>query len=312
MLPNRSIVITGGNAGLGFETAKAVAQDRGTLVVIACRDAELGRDAVERLEAPGGQAAFLPIDLASQASIRRMVELFRMSGFPPLAAIICNAGAQNVATPQRTAEGYETTFAVNHLGHFLLVRLLLDDLLQDGRVTFVSSSTHDPKEKTGMPPPVYTDADASAHDFEEGRTPGLRRYTTSKLCNVLCTYELARRLAATDNPRLSSIKVNAIDPGFMPATSLARSWPGPLRWVSRNLLPLLRFVSSNVHLPQVSAERVAALTTGAEAAPGGRYFSNGKPVRSSELSYDEALQRELWASSAEMTGVPVDLVALPA
>ena len=142
---NRSIVITGGNAGLGFETAKAVAQDRNTLVVIACRSPELGRNAVERLEATGGQAAFLPLDLASQASIRRMVELFRMSGFPPLSAIICNAGTQNVATPQRTAEGYETTFAVNHLGHFLLVRLLLDDLSQDGRITFVSSGTHNPK-----------------------------------------------------------------------------------------------------------------------------------------------------------------------
>ena len=154
-----------------------------------------------------------------------------------------------------------------------------------------------------MPPPVYTSAEAAAYDFEEGRTAGLRRYTTSKLCNVLCTYEHARRLAASGDARLTSIKTNAIDPGLMPATGLAHSWPGPLRWVSRNVLPLLRFVNGNVHLPQVSAERVAALTTGHEAAPGGRYFSNGKPVRSSEQSYDEALQRELWTSSAEMTGV---------
>ena len=91
----------------------------------------------------------LPLDLASQTSIRAFVEGFRNGQFPPLAGIVCNAGMQNVATPTRTEEGYETTFAVNHLGHYLLTRLLLPELASDARITFVSSGTHDPKRKTG-------------------------------------------------------------------------------------------------------------------------------------------------------------------
>ena len=279
-------------------------RDRSTLVVVACRDPKLGKHAVEQLRSTGGSAVSLPMDLSNQASIRTFVGGFRAAGLPPLYAIICNAGMQNVGTPQTTIDGYETTFAVNHLGHYLLVRMLLDDLEGAGRIVFVSSGTHDPKEKTGMPAPVYKGAFAAAHNLTAGRSAGLRRYTTSKLCNVLCTYELSRRLKTSDDVRLRSIEVNAIDPGLMPATGLARSWPKPLRWVSRNILPLSRLISSNVHTPQVSGARVAALAVGTAAAPGGRYFSNGKAVRSPDMSYDEALQEELWVSGAKMTGLP--------
>jgi NAD(P)-dependent dehydrogenase (short-subunit alcohol dehydrogenase family) len=303
----KSIIITGGNAGLGFETAKAIVRDPSKLVVVACRNADLGHQAVEQLNTIGGKAAFLPLDLSDQASIRRFVGLFREAGLPPLYGIICNAGMQNFGTPQKTVEGYETTFAVNHLGHYLLVRLLLGDLSQDGRITIVSSGTHDPKERTGMPPPVYKDADTVAHDFEANFKAGMRRYTTSKLCNVFFTYELARQLAASSDVRLSSAKVNAFDPGLMPATGLTRSAPKPLQWVARNLLPLVGLFRANVHKPETSGGRVAALTIGLEAAPGGRYFSDGKVVRSSDLSYDEAKQRELWVSSARMTGLPAEL-----
>lgn len=304
---SRSIIITGGNAGLGFETAKAVARDRATLAVVACRNPESGQAAARRLGADGGKAAFLPLDLGVLASVRQSVQLFREERLPPLFGIVCNAGMQNVGTPQKTVDGYETTFAVNHLGHYLLVRLLLDNLQPDGRVTFVSSGTHDPKQRTGMPPPVYNDANLAAHDFEATRTAGLRRYTTSKLCNILCTYELSRRLADAGDVRLKSIKVNAIDPGLMPATGLARSWPKHLQWISRNVLPLARLISNNVHNPRTSGNRVASLTTGPAATPGGRYFSNGKAVHSSEQSYDRGVQGELWVSSAKMTGLPAEL-----
>lgn len=307
MSPTHSIVITGANAGLGFETAKVIAGDKNAMVVIACRNPQLGQEAVARLTAPGGHAAFLPLDLASQASIREFAGAFRHAALPPLKGLICNAGMQNVAAPTSTVEGYETTFAVNHLGHYLLTRLLLGDMVEDGRITFVSSSTHDPKERTGMPAPVYETAEAVAHDFEPSLAAGTRRYTTSKLCNIYCTYELSRRLSASGDARLSSIKVNAIDPGFMPATALARSWPAPLRWVSRNLLPLLRLVNNNVHPPETSARRVAAITVGEDAMPGGRYFSNGKAIRSSEASYDEGKARDLWVTSAAMTGMSADI-----
>ena len=181
MSPSRTIIITGGNVGLGLETAEAVARDRSELVVLACRNPDLGQQAVEHLKVDGGRAVLLPLDLGIQASIRRFVDLLRAAGLPPLLGVICNAGMQNVAAPQRIVEGYATAFAVNHLGHHLLVRLLLDDLPQDGRVTFVSSGTHDPKQRTGMPHPVCTEAGAAAHDLEANRNAGLRRHTTSKL-----------------------------------------------------------------------------------------------------------------------------------
>jgi NAD(P)-dependent dehydrogenase (short-subunit alcohol dehydrogenase family) len=155
MSPTHSIIITGGNAGLGFETAKFIALDKDAMVVIACRNPKLGRDAVARLTAFGGHAVFLALDLASQASIRAFAEAYRNAGLPPLKGIICNAGMQNVAAPTRTIEGYELTFAVNHLGHYLLTRLLLGDMAQDGRITFVSSGTHDPAERIPVPSAVY-------------------------------------------------------------------------------------------------------------------------------------------------------------
>lgn len=307
MAPLHSIIVTGGNAGLGFEIAKVIARDRTALVVIACRNPRLGQEAVGRLVKVGANAVFLPLDLSSQAAIRRFVELYREAGLPPLRGVVCNAGMQDVGPPTKTAEGYEMTFAVNHLGHYLLVRLLLDDLTRDGRVTFVASGTHDPAERTGMPAPVYDNAEAVAHDFEASRTAGLRRYTTSKLCNVYCTYELSRRLAASGDPRLSSIKVNAVDPGLMPATGLARTWPAPLQLFARYVLPLLRLVNDNVHRPETSARRIGDITTGNLAAPGGRYFSNGKAAPSSDASYDEGKARELWVSSAAMTRLPAEI-----
>lgn len=184
MTVSHSIIITGGNTGLGFETAKAVADDNRAMVVFACRDAQLGNEAVAKLTTLGDHAIFLHLDLADQGSISQFVEVFHDAGMPPLKGIICNAGMQNAATPTKTAQGYETIFAVNHLGHYLLTRLLLAYLEPDACITFVSSGTHDPKEKTGLPEPRYENATAAAQDFEPGRTAGLRRYTTSKLCNI--------------------------------------------------------------------------------------------------------------------------------
>ena len=308
MPPSYSVIITGGNAGLGFETAKVIALHKDAIAVIACRNPALGRDAVARLTALGGRAVYLPLDLASQESIRQFAEAYRDAGLPPLRAIICNAGMQNVSTPTRTIEGYESTFAVNHLGHYLLTRLLLDDMAQDGRITFVSSGVHDPAERIPVPSAVYEDAETVAHDFEPGRNAGLRRYATSKLCNIYCTYELSRRLSASGDSRLASIKVNAVDPGLMPTTGLSRTLPPLLQLVGRNVLPWLRLVNDNVHSsPATSGKRLAAMTMGEDAAPGGRYFSNGKVVRSSDASYDEGKARELWVSSAAMTGLSDDI-----
>ena len=156
--PTRSIIVTGGNAGLGFQCARFIGADPDILAVIACRDARSGAAAEARLRRQGVAATVLPLDLASLDSVRAFAALFRASGPPPLAGLVCNAGLQNVGPPRRTVDGFEATFAVNHLGHFLLANLLLPDMAENGRITFVSSGVHDPAERTGMPAPRFEGA----------------------------------------------------------------------------------------------------------------------------------------------------------
>ena len=304
MTASSTYIVTGGNTGLGFECAADLAADSRKLVVIACRDARDGQRAADRIG--GGNVRVLALDLSDQPSIHGFVKAFRAADFPPLAAVVCNAGSQTVSEPTKTADGYETTFAVNHLGHFLLTRLLLQNIVPSGRITFVSSGTHDPEQKTGMPAPRYTNAESAAHDFEPGGAAGRRRYTTSKLCNVLTTYEYARRLGASADPRLHSIHVNAFDPGLMPATGLARTYPPTLRFISRYILPILGLFISNVNSPKASGRRLAALASGGKGDATGLYFSEDGAIRSSAESYDVAKARELWESSSAMVGLPSD------
>jgi NAD(P)-dependent dehydrogenase (short-subunit alcohol dehydrogenase family) len=218
MEPKRTYIVTGGNTGLGYQYSRFLGANRENLVAIACRDKSRGEQAAENLRRIGCPIKFLPLDLASLISVRHFVEEFRRAALPPLAGIVCNAGLQNIAAPTKTADGYESTFGVNHLAHYLLTRLLLSDLQAHGHIVFVTSGTHDPNEKTGLPEPRFTSARDLASDLEPGVDPGRRRYTTSKLCNLYCTYEFTERLASTSDARLTSILVSAFDPGMMPAS----------------------------------------------------------------------------------------------
>ena len=248
--------------GWVFSCCRFLAQQPGSLIVIACRDGRKGDAAAERLWWEGGVAEVLPLDLNALDAVRAFVEAFRRANLPPLAGIVCNAGVQIVTAPTQTADGFETTFGVNHLAHYLLVRLLLDDMGSGGNIVFVSSNTHDPQQKTGMPEPRFDSAQAVAHDLEPGANAGWRRYTTSKLCNIYCAYELARQLDRSGDPRLQTIHVNAFDPGMMPGTGLARSYPAPLRFVWNYVLPVLTLFQRNVNRPSISGRRLAALASG--------------------------------------------------
>ncbi len=305
----QTFIVTGGNTGLGFQCASALDADHGNVVVIACRDVKAAEPAALKLRQGGGRVEVLPLDLSKQASVHAFVDEFRARKLPPLAGIICNAGGQSVAAPTRTAEGYETTFGVNHLGHYLLARLMLPDLALGGRITFVASNTHDPKEKTGMPAPRYEGAEAAAHDFEPGAEAGKRRYTTSKLCNIYTAYELARHLAASPDPRLQSIRVNAFDPGMMPGTGLAQTYPPIMRFAWNYVLPALTLFQRNVNTPSKSGKRLAQLAAGSEGGATGKYFSDGRETRSSDLSLDKAKALDLWNGSADMTHLAHDLAS---
>ncbi len=299
-MTTRTAIITGASAGLGLECARSLlTRDPSWHVVFAVRDAARGAQAVERSGHPG-RCTVLEMDLASLTSVRSFADDVRSRGLPPLHAIVCNAGVQVVTGTERTADGTEMTFGVNHLGHFALVQDLLADLARPARIVVVSSGTHDPAKHTGMPSPQYTHAAdlALAADVDDS-TEGRRRYTTSKLCNVLFTYELDRRLGRGAD----RVTVNAFDPGLMPGSGLARDYPPIQRWAWRYVLPLLR-VLPNVNSTRTSGARLAAMV----CDPGfddvtGAYFEGKRPIRSSADSYDREKALDLWETSERLSRV---------
>jgi NAD(P)-dependent dehydrogenase (short-subunit alcohol dehydrogenase family) len=322
----RTVVITGGNAGIGYACAATLAADPSWHVVLACRNQERGADAARAIAAATGNTSVeaMRLDLAKLASVRAFAAALAGAALtggapaagaarPPLRALVCNAGVQLVRGVQYTADGVEATFGVNHLGHFLLALQLLDALTPPARVVFVSSGTHDPRRRTGLPAPRYDTAEALAYPERGpsaaaagGASAGRRRYTTAKLCNVLCAYEMDRRLRAADPAR--AVAVNVFDPGAVPGTGLARDagrltrlvWDGG---VSR-LVPLLARAGLPFRTPDAAGRALARLVTDpALEGVSGRYFEGEHEARSSAESYDRRKAADLWATSVRLAGV---------
>jgi light-dependent protochlorophyllide reductase len=289
----KTAIITGASSGLGLECAHALLRsDPSWHVVLAVRDTGRGAEAVGQLAEPQ-RCTVMRLDLASLASVRAFTETFRGSGLPPLRAIVCNAGVQVVSGTELTEDGVEMTFGVNHLGHFALVQGLLGELAHPARILVVSSGTHDPSKHTGMPDPRYTSAADLAHPRAEQSADGRRRYTTSKLCNVLFAYELNRRLG-------DGVTVNAFDPGLMPGSGLARDYPPLQRLVWRYLLPALR-VLPGVRSTRTSGRYLATLVNDARFdGVSGEYFDGLRPIRSSADSYDRDKALDLWETSERL------------
>src|SRR5277367_1653681 len=141
-------IVTGANTGLGFECARALVETHDWHVIIACRSAEKSREAVKRLFAQTWQKEIeaMTLDLASLESVRNFARDYAAEARPPLRALVCNAATQIVTGRTYTADGFETTFAVNHLGHFLLVNLMLAQMEPPARIVVVGSGVHDPKQ----------------------------------------------------------------------------------------------------------------------------------------------------------------------
>ena len=297
-MTTRTAVITGANAGLGLECARSLlASDETWHVVLAVRDPARGADAVAELGA-AQRCTVLPLDLASLRSVRAFTGRLREAALPPLRTVVCNAGLQMADGTSVTEDGIEMTFGVNHLGHFALLQGLVAALDRPARVVVVSSGTHDPSKFTGMPVPNYTSAEELAHSSGGAEDPkeGRRRYTTSKLCNLLFAYELDRRLGQGAD----GVTVTAFDPGLMPGSGLARDYSPLQRFAWRYLFPVLR-VLPNVNSTRASGRRLAALA-GDPAFDGvtGTYFEGAKEIRSSSDSYDPAMARDLWETSARL------------
>jgi light-dependent protochlorophyllide reductase len=311
----QSAIITGGNSGLGYHCARTIAAVGPNWQVIIA-----SRDHAKSVEAAGAIAAetanpnvlAMDLDLGSLASVRSFVAEFAECKLPPLKAIICNAGLQIVNGLKYTADGYETTFAVNHLGHFLLVNLLLRHLAPPARIVVVSSGTHNPDQFTGMPKPRdVADSTSLAKpppDSDTVATAGRRAYTSSKLCNVMFAYELSRRLKICG---LDTITVNAFDPGLMPGTGLAREY-GPLqKFLWDFVFPVLRVIPGVNSTRKSGADLARLILDPALEKLSGKYFVGQKEVPSSKDSYDERKAAGLWEASTTMVSLRRDETILP-
>jgi NAD(P)-dependent dehydrogenase (short-subunit alcohol dehydrogenase family) len=303
----RTALITGGTSGLGLRAARVIARDPSWEVVITGR----GRGKVEAVAAEIG-AEGLTLDLGSLEDVRRFAGEIRNGERAPIGALICNAGIQHISGLVRSEDGLEATFAVNHLGHFLLVKLLLDELAPGSRVVVVSSDTHDPALSTGMPEPRFRGAlelSVASDDWALDDAPaiaGRRRYTTSKLCNVLFVHEAARRWADR------GVTVAAFNPGLMPGTGLARDYPAYQQLAWRYVMPVLTLFRRGVNTPGTSGSALARLATDAGLeVPNGSYWSGLEAIPSSEESYDVSKAEDLWRVSLELSATTSPTGALP-
>jgi NAD(P)-dependent dehydrogenase (short-subunit alcohol dehydrogenase family) len=277
-MPGKVCIVTGANSGIGRVTAEELA-GMGATVAMVCRNQSRGERALSEIRAKtGGTVELLVADFASLDSVRRMAEEFRKT-HDSLQVLVNNAGMVRVRRSV-TADGFERTFQVNYLSHFLLTRLLLDSLKKGApsRIVNVSSASH----YGGFIP---------LDDLQLTKGYGvMRAYGQSKLAQVLFTYELSRRLTGT------GVTANCLHPGAV-ATNIWGSAMGPLAAIGKVsklfLLSPARGAETPVYL--ASSPEVEGVT--------GKYFDEKREKKSSAVSYDEKLAAKLWEMSSAMVGL---------
>jgi NAD(P)-dependent dehydrogenase (short-subunit alcohol dehydrogenase family) len=281
ILNGKTILITGATNGIGKVAALELAK-LGPTIAIVGRNPRKTEQTVSEIVAQSGNQAItgLIADLSSMAEVRRLADTFTRQ-FQSLHVLINDAGGI-FASHQRTVDGYERTFALNHLAYFLLTNLLLDKLKASApaRIINVSSRAHQM---------AMLNFDDLQNETQYG-IAGERAYGQSKLANLLFTYELARRLEGT------GVAVNAMHPGLV-ATGFGIN-NGGLMSIGMRVYHLFGLT------PEQGADTIIYLASSPEVeGVTGKYWVERKPVRSSQASYDEATQKRLWSVSAEMTGI---------
>ncbi|MFF4346584.1 oxidoreductase [Streptomyces sp. NPDC001530] len=293
----RTAVVTGANSGLGYVTARELAR-KGARVVLACRSEVRGAEAEDRLvaEVPGADVEFVRLDLGQLDSVREFTAVYGRA-YERLDLLVNNAGV--MALPHgRTADGFETQFGVNHLGHFALTGLLMPSLLSTpgARVVTLSSMVH------AMANIDIDDLNSEHHPYRRWIA-----YARSKTANLLFTHELARRLAAVG----SDVVAAAAHPGYA-STNLQTA--GPKLEGRRGAE---RFMEIGNRVFAQSAEAGALPTLYAATAPGVLPDSftgpsiamwRGSPGRSwrAPWTLNDAAGERLWAASERLTGVTYD------
>jgi retinol dehydrogenase-14 len=280
-LRGKTVLVTGATSGIGLEASVELAR-MGAQVVMVGRDPGKTQAAVAEVQRRSGASTVesLLCDFSLQASIRRLADDFR-ARYQRLHVLINNAGTV-YAQRTVTADGIEATFAVNHLGYFLLTNLLLDVIKASApaRIVNVASVGH-----------YRGTMDFDDLGFERGYQI-MRAYSRSKLGNVLFTQSLAKQLEGT------GVTVNALHPGTV-ATNIwsgAPGWAKPLLAVAKSLLMIS---------PAQGGQTLVYLATSPEVeGKTGLYFEKNRPRTAAPLALDEALARRLWSESARLVGLP--------
>lgn len=282
----RVAIVTGANSGIGYETAKALAE-KGAAVVLACRDEGRGTAALADLEVAAADAKAHPVllDLASLASVKTFAETF-LARFDRLDLLINNAGVMHPPMRQETEDGFELQLGVNHLGHFALTMLLVERLTAtpDSRVVNVASSA----QRIGR-------LDLDDLHWTRRRYRGPFAYGASKIANMLFTLELQRRFDEAGVPTTAV----AAHPGWT-ATNLQATSP-----LIMKLNPILAMEPWQGALPTLYA------AVADEAEPGGYYGPHGfgnwrgypAPNRPSRVSTDRNLAARLWSISEDLVDI---------
>lgn len=279
-------LVTGASAGIGKETALGLA-NKGATVIMHGRHPARSQKALEYVRSRSGNpnVEMIEADFSEMSEVRGLAETVK-SKYTRLDVLVNNAGMLRTAR-QMTPDGFEYTLALNHLAPFLLTHLLFDLLKAStpSRVVNMASSAHygghvnfNNLQSAGIFNPVNT-------------------YSTTKLMNVLFTYELARRLAGEN---ITGITTNAVDPGFV-ATRFAKGNPGIRGFISSAFITLMRPMAiSTKQGAKTSIYLASDPTIGSVTS---MYFFQSRTKKSSAESYDKTVARRLWDVSAEMLGV---------
>jgi NAD(P)-dependent dehydrogenase (short-subunit alcohol dehydrogenase family) len=287
--------MTGATSGVGANAAVRIVAQPNIRLIVGARGGHSGPEGAE----------VIPLDLASLASVRTFADDVkkRLEG-AHVDMLVLNAGIQGSDAKQRTVDGFEVTFAVNHLAHYLLARLLVPCMADDGRLVITTSDTHDPAVFSGAPKAL--DPEALAHP---DRNRGVRysAYPASKLCDLLTARSFAA-LAKVQPPHITAI---AFNPGLTLGTGLSRDAPRLMRVLMRIILPPLSIFRPQFRsgTPERAGEALAQLTLGEINLPAGRVYASlvkgelAFPDPSALAQSDEARDL-LWRESAAMVGLP--------
>ncbi|MCO5550821.1 hypothetical protein L7F22_004314 [Adiantum nelumboides] len=309
-------VITGASSGLGLATAKALAESGEWHVVMACRDFLKAEKAAKSVGLPKGSYTVMHLDLASFESVRQFVTNFRNSGMP-LDVLVCNAAVYfpTAKEPTFSAEGFELSVATNHLGHFLLARLLLEDLeksqSKSKRLIIVGSITGNTNTLAGNIPPKANLGDLrglsgglngvnASPMIDGGAFDGAKAYKDSKVCNMLTMQEFHRRYHEK-----SGVVFSSLYPGCIATTGLFRSHIPLFRTL---FPPFQKYITKGFVSEEESGKRLAQVVSDPSLSKSGVYWSWNNDSSSfenvlSEEASNQDKAKKVWEVSEKLVGL---------